>query len=595
MEGYYYEPYIVPFVIGVLFLFARIWTRFFSWISVLPKSDKKQIFRNAISIHTFKGLWEAFSEILLHLRTFYINKKLWYMHLSLAFGWFLMIAVSKVNTALYLKSPINPPYIEIFFSKYFPNYCNLLYSTVMDVLLCFVLSGYVMVAIKRRKPEAFGLKVSLQRSFMDNVASYSLWMIFPLRLISESLNSGIYGCGGFLTGTLGELASMVFPENTLISLNNFSWWIYSFVSAIFMISIPYSRYLHIFAEIPLIFLRNFGIKAHRIPTTFTFLESAACSRCGLCNEVCPLIKSGVTTVGAPMAMIKNVRAKKRVFEVLDTCLMCGECERICPVRIEHTTIRLGEKYTSRHNYSRFDLSYLEHLDKVQRDSKPKSKVGYFAGCSTHHDLYILKSMTKILNYFEGNFVFVDDEYRICCGASLRNSGNINDAERLADKLDDFILQSGITKLVVNCPTCYKNLSIRKKLTSRVEVVFYTDYIVERVGSLSLKGDVKYSLYTPCPVRDGSLDISSTHTLINKLGTYVEPNEKNICCGSANFATSLSYEERVKVSNFEITRFDSGNIDEIVTICPSCKKALKNNGVKIRDISEIIANTLQKTH
>ncbi|MFI3267151.1 MAG: (Fe-S)-binding protein [Rikenellaceae bacterium] len=594
MQGYYFEPYIVPFIIGVLFLFARIWTRFFSWISVLPKSDKKQIFRNVISIHTFRGLWEAFSEILLHLRTFYINKKLWYIHLSLAFGWFLMIVVAKVNTALYLKSPINPPYLEIFFNKYFPEYYNPFYSTVMDILLCFVLSGYIMVIIKRKKSASFGLKMPVERGFTDKIASRSLWMIFPLRLISEGINCSIYGNGGFLTGSLGHVIAILPSKDALIVLNDLSWWLYSIVSAVFLVSLPFSRYLHIFAEIPLIFLRNFGVRAHEKPTTFTFLESAACSRCGLCNEVCPLIKSGVATTGAPLAMIKNVRNKKRIFKVIDTCLSCGECEKICPVRIEHATIRLGEKYTSVHNFSKFDISYLDSSYDLEakKCEENKPKVGYFAGCSTHHDLYVLKSVTKILTHFEGDFVFIDENLHTCCGNSLRNSGNINDADNLANKLDDLILSSGVTTLVVNCPTCYKKLKTREKLQEKVEVKFYTDYIFEKDASFAFQSDKNYSLYTPCPVKSGDIDVKSTINLIKSLGNYIEPNKPNNCCGNANSTSSLSFFDRRKIANFELLKFDDAKIDEIITICPSCKKLLKNDNMQVRDISEIIAKTLQ---
>lgn len=590
MQGYYYEPYIVPFVIGVLFLFAKIWTRFFSWISVLPRKDKKLIIINSLSIHTFKGLWEAFSEILLHLRTFYINKPMWYIHLSLAFGWFMMIAVSKIQTAVYLKSPINPPYLEIFFNKYFHFYNNYIYDSIMDFLLLFILSGLVMIILKRKDSTKFGLKANVKRTKIDIITTYSLWAIFPLRLICESFNCSVYGGGGFLTANLGELLHRTFSDDFLYYTNETSWWLYSICSAIFMVTLPFSRYLHIFAEIPLIFLRNFGVKAHTVPTTFTFLECAACSRCGLCNEVCPLIKDEITTVGAPMTMIRNVREKRRKSEVIDTCLMCGECEKICPVKIEHKIIRLGERYVYRHNNIVYDFSYITPINLKHTKN---GKIGYFAGCPTHQDLYILKSITSLIKRYNSDFVFIDKESQLCCGASLESSGNFNDAKILISKLETQILSSDITTLIVNCPTCYSRLILHERLTEKVQIMFYTDYIFENLKNEVLKTDRTFVLHEPCAARNDILKMDSAKQTLSNLGTLIEPKEKVGCCGGSLSGNAISYFDRKKLADAQLLKYKKLDPNEIVTVCPSCKRLLKNNSLKTRDISEIIIEILQK--
>jgi hypothetical protein len=39
------------------------------------------------------------------------------------------------------------------------------------------------------------------------------------------------------------------------------WWFYSISLGVFFFALPFSRYMHIFTEIPLIFLRNAGIRS----------------------------------------------------------------------------------------------------------------------------------------------------------------------------------------------------------------------------------------------------------------------------------------------------------------------------------------------
>ena len=47
-------------------------------------------------------MWEVVSESLLHRRIFRVNPLLGYMRMSLAFGWFLLIAVGWAETIAYL-------------------------------------------------------------------------------------------------------------------------------------------------------------------------------------------------------------------------------------------------------------------------------------------------------------------------------------------------------------------------------------------------------------------------------------------------------------------------------------------------------------
>ncbi len=50
-------------------LFSVMWTKFISWISALPQSDRRLMRSGIFSVATVGGaLWEAFRECLLHLK-----------------------------------------------------------------------------------------------------------------------------------------------------------------------------------------------------------------------------------------------------------------------------------------------------------------------------------------------------------------------------------------------------------------------------------------------------------------------------------------------------------------------------------------------
>lgn len=585
MHGYYYEPFTVPFIIGVIFLFAKIWTRFFSWISVLPKSDRKLIMRNAVSKHAVIGLWKAFLEILLHRRMFSINKRLWYMHMSLAFGWFLMIVVSKIEVALYLGNLVNPPYVEVFFNYYFPHYNNEVIDFIMDFLLLFVLSGLAVAIFKRRNLSKFGLSQRIRRPLLDSVVMYVLWSLFPLRLLCESVNGGVYDTGGFLTGNLGEFFASFMSPAFIYGLNEGLWWLYSIATAIFLVLLPFSRYLHIFAEIPLIFLRNFGVKAKERPSTFTFLESAACSRCGLCLEVCPMVKSGVAAEGDPLNFIRSVRSRNRKTRIVDNCFMCGECERICPVGVEHKTIRIGERYLLRHANIKHDFKYI----KNRETSEKEATVGYFAGCASHLDADIIESVKTTFNRFSEKFKFIDAEGDLCCGASLKSAGYISDAENLTGILVDRVLKSGVTKLVFNCPTCYEHVSKDERLAGMVESLLYTDYVASKLDEAHefKKTDVNYYVFTPCSMQSAKEKVVSARKIVSMIGNVSDLSGSNMCCGGSIHNSIISHEQRNTVACNELSEIE-GKADCIVTLCPKCKNMLKRNTqTEVCDISELV--------
>ena len=260
----FYAQFCIPFIIGTFFLAAVVIIKYVSWLRDLPKSDLKLIVKGLFSTRTIAAVWEVVCESLLHRRIFRVNPLLGYMHMSLAFGWFLLIAVGWIETVAYLGFEWVPLQGHVFF-KYFVPLNGItehkpMFDFVMDMLLLFVLSGVTLAWAKRVRSRMMGMKRTTKHIFFDRVALSALGFIFPTRLVAESITAAIYGGGGFLTGGLGSLLARTISIDALQMAYEPIWWLYSIALGTFFVAMPFSRYMHIFTEIPLIFLRHYRLR-----------------------------------------------------------------------------------------------------------------------------------------------------------------------------------------------------------------------------------------------------------------------------------------------------------------------------------------------
>jgi len=113
-----FNPFVIPFCIGVAFLLVILIIRFAGWIRRLALPDQLRFRNGLFSMKLFSATREIIMESLLHRRIFMRNIVLGYMHMSFAFGWFMLILIGNIEARMYAKTEINPPYYPIFF-KFF--------------------------------------------------------------------------------------------------------------------------------------------------------------------------------------------------------------------------------------------------------------------------------------------------------------------------------------------------------------------------------------------------------------------------------------------------------------------------------------------
>lgn len=591
----FYAPFCLPFILGVAVMFTVLLWKWGTWLYRLPLADKKQILSGLPTAATFSAAWEVVCESLLHRRIFRVNPLLGYMHMSLAFGWFLLIAVGWAETIAYLGFRYVPLQGHVFF-KYFATGLEHkpFFDLLMDLLLLFVLSGVALAWGKRLYSRALGLRRTTRHVLGDRIALSALWFVFPARLAAESLTCALYGGGGFLTGSLGGWLAVHVDAEVLIYLESAAWWVYSCCLGVFFVALPFSRYMHIFTEIPLIFLRHYKLRSGEKESSFDHFQIEACSRCGVCIDPCQLQSVLKIDDVQSVYFLRDRRYRMLRLQTADNCLMCGRCAEKCPVGIDLNALRLNSRDTMRNVPDEKRYDYFRGLDR----SSGTGKVGYFAGCMTLLTPRILMAMERIFKASGEEVWWADKDGGVCCGRPLKLSGETDSAKKMMRYNTELFRKHGITTLVTSCPICLRVFREEYELDG-MEVLHHSEYILRLIcaGHLDVtRGEERFTYHDPCELGRGCGIYDEPRAVIDQIGERIEPaetREQALCCGSSVANTAISDSQQVQIARSVAEELDATGAGTIVTACPLCKKAIgRGTRTEVRDLAEIVAASLK---
>jgi len=594
----YFNPFIIPFCIGVLILFGICIFKWIRWMRQFDRLQRTILRKNILSWKFIPAIWEMVIEVLFHRKVFKQKFFLGYMHASIALGWFLLIVVGAIeaSAAITGRHPFWVPIFFKYFGKELPHYNGeMLFYHLMDLLLCIVLSGLLIAMCKRIYSRIVGMKRATKHVLFDKFTMISLWLIFPLRLIAESVTANRYHNGGFLTGTLGELISATVPRvsNDTFWYFETTWWLfYSLALGIFFVSLPFSRYMHILTEPFLIYFRNLGLRESDKPTGFTKFELSACSRCGICIDNCPLNKELKLTDVQSVYLLREIRYKRLKEEIANNCLMCDRCVVDCPVGLELTKIRRQTRYKkeldTQGNY--------QYVDTIQ-PFNAIGRVAYYSGCMSHLTPGTVSAMKNIFEAAGQKYWHIDAEKTICCGRPLLQQGFEQQATELRRKNTALIRESNATLLVTSCPICYQ--SFRKEYKLNIPVIHHTEYIEKCLKEKKIsitKQDIRVAYHDPCELGRGCGVYKAPRKVLKnavKLVPLKNEKEKSFCCGFNLGNTVLENEEQKKIRDAALENLLRKKPDLIATACPMCKKAFMYGGdVCVKDVAEIVWEGLQ---
>ena len=608
-----FDPFVIPFNVGLYFILFYVVARSVMWFRELSRPDKLRLQRGFFGRAFGHSLKEIFLESLIHKRILKTNPRLGYMHMSLAFGWFLLILFGTIEADIFGESHLNPPYKSIFFKFFNPDHGKTPfeadYSFLMDLILAFILSGLLLAILKRFKSGFIGMKKTTRLKRLDKVALTSLWLIFPSRLLAESFTSGAYGTGSFLTGTLGSWLASFLPAHEIAYP---FWWLYSLSLGTFFILLPLTRYMHIPTELFLIFMRNSGIRTGDKAGTFSEVEVYSCSSCGICIDQCQMnFSAGINDIQSAY-LLKAIRNNDDTYEIAQNCLLCGRCDQKCPVGIELSPIRMiqrrsGETQKDIRNIwkgyfrSAQDISLQKTNGNLSYDFLPrvttaKTDVLYFAGCMTHLTPSIRNSMVKIMNASGIKWSFIDENGGVCCGRPLMLAGQDKEARELINYNSQIIWNSGAHTLVTSCPICYK--VFKESYYLEVEVLHHTQFIMKLIEEGLVKMNFLHKnvvYHTPCELGRSSGIYDEPKEVIKhvaRLEKTAFDDENSLCCGGSLGNIKLSSANKRRIASDTAAVLTKNNPDILATACPLCKKTLGNvTKTKVSDISEIVSEAI----
>jgi len=608
-----FDPFIIPFNIGLYFILVYVVVRCVIWFRELSRPDKLRLQRGFFGVAFIQSLKEIFLESLIHRKILKTNLRLGYMHMSLAFGWFLLIFFGTIEADIFGARHLNAPYKAIFFRFFNPEHGRMgfeaVYGFLMDLILAVILSGLLLAIIKRFYSKVVGMKKTTKLKKTDRIALTALWLIFPSRLLAESFTSGAYGTGSFLTGSLGSWLASFLPAQELAYP---FWWLYSISLGTFFILLPVTRYMHIPTELFLIFMRNSGIRTGDKAGTYSEVQTYSCSSCGICIDTCQLnFSAGIKNIQSAY-LLKAIRNNDEVSDIAHNCLMCGRCDQKCPVGIELSPIRMIQRRGGEPEnvFRNIYNGYFRSRQTVQAEksivpanynflpeSEPeKVDVLFFAGCMTHLTPSIKRSMVKILDASGLKYKFIDEQGGVCCGRPLMLAGQDKEARELINYNSQMIWKSGAHTLVTSCPICYK--VFKESYYLDVEVLHHTQFIKMLIdeGSIKLNFLRKRVVYhTPCDLGRGSGVYDEPRKVLSYVTRLEKSNfedENSLCCGGSLGNMKISSQKKHKIASDAAAELTKGKPDILATACPLCKKTFSSaTETKVSDISEIVAEAL----
>lgn len=592
-----FDPFVIPFLIGMIFVLGYCIIGAIRLILQLDAEDKKKFFLSLITPKTiWKNLKDLFLNCLIHVKLWKRNKLLGYMHSSIAFGWFMLILLGHIECFVYMPHRVKLFYYPIFFNYFVAeNEYTLrgaIFFFLMDFFLLVVLSGIVLAIIKRVRSRIFGMRRTTRPTLLDRIGLYSLWMIFPLRLLAESFTAHISG-GSFLTIPM----NMMFKAFLGDQMNMLpTWWAYSICLCIFMCVLPFTRYMHIPAEMLLIPFRNAGLTIKHARRGFAKAQVYSCPNCGVCIDACPMSIKKANIKDTTVYLNRNIRRRneQRIEEISDKCLLCGKCTAVCQVGVDGPQMRIAQRsirnYGLDQDYSGMDISAI----KESVASEPsKDKVLYFAGCMTQLTPAISRAMESVFRKAGVEYAFMDKDGGLCCGRPILMAGRFDQARQLIHKNKEIIKASGAGTLVLSCPICYKIFREHYKLEG-IRVMHHTEYILElvRAGRLKLDGGAGSIVYhDPCELGRGCGIYEQPREVLRQTGELVEAEanrDMSICCGGSLGSLTLGFDKREDLTRNALHNLTVNDPDTIVTACPLCKSTFARYADRpVEDIAETV--------
>ena len=359
-----------------------------------------------------------------------------------------------------------------------------------------------------------------------------------------------------------------------------------------------------------------------------------CYQCGICDVVCPWNRV------RQFSMRKIVRqATFGLTEIEDEdiwrCTTCGTCPSRCPRGVNQIEIgvslrRIATEYgvfpdsvnpiitvsdSLRAAGNPFNMDRSKRaewaIDLGVKTFTEGMEILYFPGCYLSYDPRMKKvaaATAKILNQAGVDYGILGEK-EVCCGESIRKTGNEEIFRQLAKENIKTFIDQGVKKILVSSPHCYHTFKNEyPEFNVHFEVVHISEYLQELFNTGRLQPvreyEQKITYHDPCYLgRHNGIYDQPRNVLKQVPGAQfsemAENRQNSFCCGGGGGRIWMETPKGERFSDLRLQHAVATGATTLVTACPYCLTNFTDSSlgledgkqIAIKDITEVIAEII----
>jgi len=356
-----------------------------------------------------------------------------------------------------------------------------------------------------------------------------------------------------------------------------------------------------------------------------------CYQCGMCDTVCPWNRV------RQFSMRNVVRQAAFGLPEIDSediwrCTTCGRCPQRCPRQVGTVDVTVSfRRIASDAGITpapiKTVIASLGAEGNPMREKRENrgdwaknlpvktftegTEFLYFPDCYCSYDPRLKKvavATVNILNKAGVDFGILGAK-EVCCGESIRKTGDEELFKRLARENIKTFVDNGVKKIIVSSPHCYHTFKNEyTQFMVNFEVIHITQFLNDLIskGKIKIAKDYKKKItyHDPCYLgrHNGIFDeprnvLKSVPGLeLNEMPDY---RKDSLCCGGGGGGIWMDVKKGERFADLRIKQAQDLKADVLVTACPYCivnfedsKLSMgENETLEIKDITEIIQEVI----
>lgn len=373
-------------------------------------------------------------------------------------------------------------------------------------------------------------------------------------------------------------------------------------------------------------------------------EINKCSKCGLCQSVCPIYKltgNDCAVSRGKFVMLDGVlkgdlKLNRNINKYLDLCLKCDKCSNFCPSSIDVCKILETAKYNYEKNTlwgkfiffleSKYVFGNLLKLFKTLINPHPlregkqlfaseasnrdvgagenKLKLLYFKGCVNN----IFPQTDKFLHkLFDNSDVEIIEKDFDCCGLPFLSSGNLERFEEVK-KHNLELMNCDFDYILTDCASCEStlkgyfqptrndvgqesptyDLSLRANEKSAAIPSFISlgELIANQNIKFKFEKPIKVTFHKPCHLENDDFWLKIIENCENV--EYVKMKDYDECCGFSGEFAIKNHKISMQISKQKAQNAINTGADYVITTCPACVLGLKQGMLGIKKSPKVLS-------